>query len=222
MKKILFSKADVISLFVICFSFAVSFYFYSHFPERVPTHWNFAGVADGWSGRGFAAFFFPIVVLGIYALISIAPFLDPKKERYEEFAKAYGMIKIIIVSFMTLVYVVVGLAGTGVPIDVGFLVPVLVGLFFIALGNYMGKIKMNWMVGMRNPWTLSSEEVWNKTSCLAGKTMMCAGVLFFVMSYVSTGWRPVLLIGAIAIIILVPNIYSFVLFRKLQTKNSRN
>jgi uncharacterized membrane protein len=72
--------------FLIILSGLASIYFYTHFPQLVATHWNFQGQPDGWSGKTFAAFFFPILILGIYLLMLFLPLLDPGRRRYQEFS----------------------------------------------------------------------------------------------------------------------------------------
>ncbi|MFA5021977.1 MAG: SdpI family protein [Patescibacteria group bacterium] len=211
-------KTEIIPIILILLSIAASFYFYANFPPTVATHWNYKGDVDGWSSKAFAAFFFPFFNIALYLLFLGIPYLDPKKDRYEQFAKVYHVFKNLFVIFMTAIYFLVGLAGLGYDVSVGSIVPASVGILFIILGNYMGKIKSNWFMGIRTPWTLSNEEVWNKTNRLGGKIFILIGILLIVGIVLPpmVFWQ--LFIIGMLIIVLVPMIYSFLLYKKLEKK----
>ena len=211
-------KTELIPIALILVSLAASFYFYTNFPSTVPTHWNYKGEIDGWSSKAFAAFFFPILNIGLYLLFLVIPYLDPKKDRYQQFAKVYHVFKNLFVIFMTAIYFLVGLAGLGYSVSVGSIVPISVGVLFLILGNYMGKIKSNWFMGIRTPWTLSNETVWNKTNRLGGKIFILVGILLIVGIVLPPAIFWGLFIVGIAITVIVPMVYSFVLYKKIEKK----
>jgi len=101
-------KSEFVSIVLLLLGVVASFYFYTNFPEQVPTHWNFQGQVDSYSSRGFGAFFFPILNIAVYLLFLAIPFLDPKKDRYQEFSQPYHVFKNVLVAFMTLIYFFVG------------------------------------------------------------------------------------------------------------------
>ncbi|MFA7654014.1 MAG: SdpI family protein [Candidatus Magasanikbacteria bacterium] len=213
-------KTEIIPLLLIVFCFVASFYFYAHFPQRIATHWGFNGEPNGWSSALFAAFFFPFLNLGMYLLFLVIPFLDPKKDRYAEFTKAYHIFKGFIIGLLAIVYFMVGLNGIGYYVPVGSITPVMVGLLFIIIGNYLNKFKSNWMMGVRNPWTLSSETIWNKTHRLAGKIFILAGI-----AMTSEAWLPIWLqlpifITIITAVAIIPNVYSYILYRAEQKEKN--
>lgn len=193
-----------------------SVYFYRHFPASVPTHWNFAGQADNWSSPVFAAFFLPLITLGMYLLFLFIPYIDPQRERYAEFSFTYHLFKNVLIGFMAALYLAIGLNGMGYAMPIGDIVPTMIGALFILMGNYMGKLKLNWFIGARTPWTLSSETVWNKTNRLAGKTFVAGGLLMIAESLVPLSWKLPLLFAIVLTIALVPMIYSYILFRQEQ------
>lgn len=211
-------KLEAPAILIMLVAVCSSYYFYLHFPDHVPTHWNFAGEVDGWSGRGFAAFFFPLLIAGIYALMLLLPLVDPLRSRYQEFSRGYQVIRVSLVIFMTVIYFITSLVGLGYQISINKVMPVGVGLLFIILGNFLPKIKKNWFVGIRTPWTLSNEEVWNKTHRLGGKIFIIAGLLF--MSALWLSERYYLWVFAIIMIGIVAGSfgYSWWLWKKL--KNS--
>jgi uncharacterized membrane protein len=207
-------KSEVFSLALIAVAIAASFFFYAHFPERVITHWGFNGEPNGWSGRGFAAFFLPVLLIGMYLLFVFLPMLDPKKERYAEFAKVYGVFRNFLLLIMTVIYFIASLNNIGYNLDVGIWTSAAVGFLFVVLGNYLGKIKPNWFVGIRTPWTMSSEIVWNKTHRFGGKAFMICGVIMAITGFAPLAWRLPLFLAATIILVFATVIYSYIVYRQ--------
>jgi uncharacterized membrane protein len=191
-------------------------------PERIPVHWNFSGEVDRWGSGKVHAVFFSVLVIGMYLLFLFIPYLDPKKARYEQFSKTYHIFKSIIIFFLFLIYLIASLNGLGYNISVAFWVPVLIGILFIIIGNYMGKIKSNWFVGIRTPWTLSSEEVWNKTHRFGGKMFILAGLLIAFEGIMPANWRLPIFIIALVVILLGTLVYSYVVYLKEKKVVNKN
>ena len=209
-------KTEIIPLLLIVVSLIASVYFYLNFPERVPDHWNIKGEVDGYCSKGSGAFFLPIIYIGFYPLMLFIPMIDPKKERYEQFRKPYHMIKNSVIVFMTIIYFYTGLAGLGYHLfSINIILSLGLGILFIVIGNYMGKVKSNWFCGIRTPWTLSNEEVWNKTHRLGGKVFVIMGLIML-----SGMFLPVEIFFIIVIISaifgsLIPVVYSYWLYRRI-------
>lgn len=206
---------EVVPITLITMSVVASIYFYSHFPESVATHWNIRGQADGFSSKAFAAFFFPMFSMALYALFLSIPYLDPKKDRYQQFTKVYHVFKNLIIGFLTLIYLVVGLNGIGYAISVSTVVPLAVGFLILILGNYMSKIQPNWFMGIRTPWTLSSDEVWKKTHQLGGKLFMVFGCLMILGAFLPAEGFWFTFIPGVILASVVPMVYSFILYKRL-------
>ncbi len=211
-------KTEWFSIALIVLAFVAGFYFYQAFPDQVPTHWNFKGEVDGYSKPLVAAFLMPLIALVAYLIFLFIPYLDPKKDQYAKFRKAYHAFKDLLVVFLFIIFIMTGLNGIGYTVNIGFWVPILIGLLFIAIGFLLNKIKMNWFMGIRTPWTLSSEEVWKKTHKLSSKILMIAGIMLAATAFVTTTWKIVLFILAIASIALAMPIYSFILYSKEKKK----
>lgn len=176
-------KKELIPQAVLLACVMASFYFYQHFPAVVVTHWNFRGQPDGYSSKAFTAFFFPALLIAMYALFLILPKLDPKRDRYEEFAKAYNIFRHMIVGLLALIYLATSFYNLGYDLNIGVITATAVGLLMIVLGNYMSKIKKNWFIGIRTPWTMSSENVWNKTHRLGSLLFIVFGIIMMIMPY---------------------------------------
>ncbi len=207
-------KSEIIPVGLIALTIPLSIYFYVHFPARVATHWSFSGQVDGWSSRGVGAFVIPAVIAGMYLLFLVLPLLDPKRERYAEFQKIYNVFKGAIIGMMFVLYALTGLYNLGFPVKIGEVVPLLVGGLFILIGNYMGKIKNNWFMGIRTPWTLSSENVWNKTHRVGGYLFMLLGLLIAISPLFPEWGAMIILFGGVVVLVFGTMGYSYWLYDK--------
>ncbi|MFZ4648875.1 MAG: SdpI family protein [Patescibacteria group bacterium] len=198
--------------------FFLSIISYPYLPERVVSHWNFYGQADGWMSRSFNCWLFPLILLAMYLLFWLMPKFDPKKERYAEFSGVYIGMRDAIIFIFFCVFTVATIYNLGYPINVGVAVATLIGLLMMVLGNYFGKLKRNWFIGIRTPWTLSSENVWNKTHRLGGRLFMVWGALIILAPWLPMAWGMGVLLGGIALILIFINIFSYRLYKKEQKK----
>jgi len=202
-----------IILIILC-SFIAGAALYSHMPERVPGHWNFKGEVDRYTSRFGGAFSMPLVTTGIYALMLVLPFIDPRRENYRKFAGAYRVMKFVLVIFMTLIYLITMLSVFGYRVPVDRVTMAGISLLFIVLGNYMGQIRHNYFVGIKTPWTLANEQVWQKTHRLGGRLLVAAGLISLVASLFGgvTGW--VVMGVALGAATVIPTVYSYLEFRR--------
>lgn len=209
--KVLKESYVLIFLTLACLAFGI--WMYPQLPDRAPTHWNIRGEVDGWSGKTFAVFFFPVLSLAMYAMFNLLPSMDPNKAKYQQFAGAYAMVRAFLVLFMDAVYVLSLVAARGYPVNTDTFVRLGISLLFIGLGDQMGRVKQNWFVGIRTPWTLSSEENWRKTHRFGARTMVIAGIL----SLILVPFKGAAAVASFVLIIagaMIPMAYSYVLFRK--------
>jgi len=185
-------------------------------PARVPTHWNIHGVPDGYSSRLVAVLLMPGIVLALNGLFRILPLLDPRRVNYEKFQDTYWLIANALVLILLGVHALVIASGPGVPVAMARLMPVGIGLLFIVLGNSLARVQPTWFVGIRTPWTLSSDTVWRKTHRTGGFTFVIAGGVMITAAFVSGGLVWVLLAAAAVLAVAVPVVQSYVLWRREQ------
>jgi uncharacterized membrane protein len=169
---------------------------------------------NGFTPKPWGAFIGPILMLGVFALLKVLPRISPRGYRMGAFQNTYGVIRLALVAFLFLVMVLALLAGAGVPVPLNGAIFAGVGLLFIVLGNYMGKLTKNFFVGIRTPWTLASEEVWLRTHRLGGKLFVLAGIALLVSGFFG-GSMLVLVISLVAAG-LIPVVYSYVLYRRIE------
>lgn len=182
--------------------------------DKLPTHWNAAGEVDGYSSKTFALFFYPAITLFIYLLMIFLPRIDPFKKNYKKFEKPYYFLRLILVAFFFMLYFYMIFAAIGFKLNIMyFMVPTL-SLLFIGIGAVMSKIKRNYFVGFRTPWTLQSDEVWVKTHKFGGKTFMVGAVVGFFGVFFG---KHAIIVFMVPIIIgaLAPLVYSYVIYKKL-------
>lgn len=170
-------KATAVITGLILFSFIISIYFYPHVPETMATHWNFRGEVDGYMSKLWGVFFMPLLITGLAVLFLAIPRIDPKKENIAKFRKYYDGFVILLIFFMLIVYLQILLWNTGIRISPNAVLPAGVGLLFYYIGVLMENAERNWFIGIRTPWTLSSDRVWRKTNRLGGRLFRIAGIV---------------------------------------------
>lgn len=182
-------KKHLFIIILIACSYVLSLLAIPFLPSEVAIHWNAAGEADGFTNKWWGALLLPILLTGIVALIVFLPKVDPRKENYEKFEKVYRIFLHVFILFLFSIHVVTLAYNLGFPVQVDIVVPIGVGVLFIVLGNYMPKIKPNYFIGIRTPWTLENEVVWQKTHRVGGKVFVIMGVLIMFTIFVTSVWR---------------------------------
>jgi uncharacterized membrane protein len=156
----------------------------------------------------------PLLSFFIYSLLSALPQIMPRRENYERFSDTYWTIITVIIAFMAVTHVVVLGLALGWPIDVPTFVLLGVGAMFVIMGNLMPRVKSNWMLGIRTPWTLDSENVWRETHRLGGRPMVVAGIVTMVAAFLPDAIRPWIAFGALLFGAMIPAVYSYILWRR--------
>ena len=182
---------------------------WNRLPEQIPFHWNAAGEIDGWASKPVAVFVSPAVMLVLQWLCMLVTSTDPKKQNHPQkvISLVLWLIPLLTVFISALMYA----SALGGSMRVETLVPILLGAVFIAIGNYMPKCKQNYTIGIKIPWTLASEENWNKTHRLAGWLWVVCGVAMMLSGFLGSIW---ILLAIALVMVFVPLIYSFVLHKK--------
>src|SRR5574342_216381 len=130
---------------------------YPYLPQQVGIHWNYKGVPDDFVQKLYGAIFLPGIMLILYIITILLPKIDPKKANYQRFQDTYYLIMNVILTFLFLLQVVQIATSLG-KLNPAYVVPELVGLLFILIGNFSPKFKHNYFIGVRTPWTLASED----------------------------------------------------------------
>ncbi len=196
-------------------------YHYLQFPDVIPIHWNFEGQVDGYGGKN-TMFIFAALPIAVYVLMPLLSKVDPKKMNYENFQKTFHVLRIVITLFMVILNVISifaiesKLTGEEILNNLIQLVPVCVGVMFAFIGNYLPKIKQNYFIGIRTPWTLANEEVWHNTHRVAAPIWVVGGIVVALTGFIESSSIFIVLIIALAIMTLVPVIYSFRYYKSIK------
>lgn len=175
-------------------------------PASLPSHFGLDGQADGFSSKLEVVFLIPLVMLGLHFFAVVVTSLDPKASHVSPKIKTlvYWLVPFISGLVQLSIYgAAFGLIGNSTRIGL-----VMVGIVFLVVGNYLPKTKQNYTVGIRLPWTLDSEENWNKTHRLAGRLWVLGGLIILVNGFLS--WAVFyVFFGVLLVMVLVPIFYSY-------------
>jgi len=206
-------------LVIAAMAVAVSLWAYPQLPPTVATHWNVRGVADGFSSRLVAVSIMPLVIIVMTGLFNVLPKLDPRRANYTKFIGTYWLIANAVILFILIGHGMIVATGLGYPVKIGRTMPIGVGLLFIVLGNYLTRVEPNWFVGIRTPWTLSSDTVWRKTHRTGGWLMVLGGLAVTGSAFLPQSAFLPLLIGAVLVMAVIPIVQSYVLWKREQGKS---
>ena len=182
---------------------------WNQLPEQIPTHWNFAGEIDGWSSKPFAVFGLPLILLAMHWLCIAGTFADPKRNNHS--GKILHLVLWIIPVLNAVLSVLTYAAAMGKDVQMEVVMPVFIGLVLAIVGNYLPKCKQNYTIGIKIPWTLNSEENWNKTHRFAGRLWVVCGLVIMLTGFFG-GFG--IFLGVVLLMVLAPFIYAYMLHRK--------
>lgn len=187
---------------------------YTRLPNRIPSHWNLRGEVDGWMEKPWGALVQPAIATGVLGLLWLLPRIDPRRANVERFSEDRRLLINLIVLFMAVVQVATLGHAIGWPVQVDRVIMASVGLLFVGLGNYLPRIRSNWFMGIRTPWTMDNERVWRATHRVGGRTFVAAGLVMALAALLPDPLREWTMGGAIAVAVAVPLVYSYVAYRR--------
>jgi len=172
-------KKEIIILGIILLFFAIGVYFYPQMPDKMASHWNAQGQVDGYISRFWGLFLMPIISIGLLFLFILIPKIDPLKENIKKFRKYFDGFIILITTFLFYIYILTIFWNIGIRFNMTQLMIPALGILFYYCGILVENVKRNWFIGIRTPWTLSSEVVWDRTHKIGGKLFKIAGIIAF-------------------------------------------
>lgn len=196
--------------------FGLSLWAFPQLPPTVPSHWNLHGEVTGYAPRWVAAFLLPATLLGMRVGATWLPRLDPLGKNYERFIDTYWVVVNSVLLVMGVLHVAMLANGLGAPVSMGRLAPAGLGILLMLLGNVLGRVEPNWFVGIRTPWTLSSEQVWRKTHRVGAWVFVAAGAGLAGISLTPGLVSIPVLACALGVVAVVPVVYSYYLWKAEQ------
>ena len=202
-------KTLLITSVVILLPILVGLVLWNQLPDQIPSHWDASGEIDGWSSKPFAVFGMPLILLALQWLCVLGTNSDPKKENHP--AKILHLVLWVIPVLSALLHVLVYCAALGKDVRMEVVMPVFIGLLLTVVGNYLPKCKQNYTIGIKIPWTLNSEENWNRTHRFAGRLWTVCGLAIMLTGFFGGFW---VFLPIVLLMVLVPLFYSYSLHRK--------
>lgn len=187
---------------------------YPRLPETVPSHWNLRGQVNAWQSRGQAALLMPVLMLVLWGVMRGLPAIDPRRANYAKFQPAYDFMIGAVLTLVALIHLAVLGFALGLPISIHRVAPIALGLVLIAIGNQLPRARSNWWFGIRTPWTLSNERVWERTQRVGGYLMTVAGGVVIVSALVAGSMALFVIIACVAAFALGSTIYSYFAWRQ--------
>ena len=188
----------------------VGLFYWNQLPDKMATHFDMTGTPNGWSSKWFAVIGIPVVLAVVNVLCTILTETDPRRHKYPEkmMKLVYWICPVVswICAGLTISYEL-GIEFASMP-KFGSL---FMGIMFVVIGNYLPKVKQNYYMGIKLPWTYSDEENWNRTHRMAGKLWVVGGIVLLLNFFLDI---PSLTIVVLIIMILVPTVYSWAFSRK--------
>lgn len=198
--------------------FAVSIIAYPRLPERVPTHWSIRGEVNAHGPKAIGLFLMPVVMLGIWGLMRGLPKIDPRRENYAKMQGAYTVVVNAALTVIALVHVATIAATFGAPMSLSRVMPAIIGVMLVVVGNVLPQMRPNWFFGIRTPWTLSSDRVWERTHRVGGHLFVAAGIIGIASAAMPIPLGVTLLGIAAAIAGLGSVVYSYIAWRQEKSK----
>ncbi len=213
------NKKFWLSIIIIIVQIALALYLSSFIADdaRIPSHWNIRGEIDGYTGKWTAILLFPGINILMFIIMLILPIISVRyRETPERFSHMIPKITNIVIFFFAIIHIYTLLLGAKLITNTGTFLYYSLGLMFILLGNILPKMPSSFFIGIRTPWTLSSEHVWRKTHKVGGICFVMGGLLMIFIPAIWGNHATALTIMFVLFItlILCPVLYSFFLYKK--------
>ena len=202
-------KTLIITSILTLLPIVAGLYLWNTLPEQVPSHWDVNGEIDGWSSKPFFVFGLPCIMLAFQWLCVLGTAADPKKANHSE--KVMHLVLWIIPVLSIILSAMTYMVALGHSVRVEVIMPLIIGLVFTIIGNYLPKCKQSYTVGIKIPWTLDSEENWNRTHRFAGRLWLVCGLGIMLTAFVGGFW---VFLTIVLVMVIAPTVYSYLLHRK--------
>ncbi len=201
---------------LVLISFLIGLWFYPRLPATVASHWNGHGQVDGYTSRFWGAFLIPLIALGIGLLLTLIPLIDPLRKNIASFRPYYEAFAVIFTLYLIFIQLFELLWNVGVHLNPNVVFPVGIGLLFLYLGFFLEHVKPNWFIGIRTPWTLSSERVWEKTHRLGAALFKALGIAMIAAIALPSRIFIWIILGGTIAVTLALTVYSYWLYEREQ------
>ena len=210
------NKSYLISFLFVVAMFGLGYWLQPTLPAQLPSHWNIAGEVDAYASKDFVVFQIPTFVLCILILLMWLPTTDPKHENVKHNQPYYNQLVLMMTFFFFSLHAYTIAWAYGFRMNVGQFMSVLIGLLFVVIGAALNNIKQNWFFGIRTPWTISNEMIWEKTHKVAGNLFKAAGILVAGFSLYDPVKSFQIMMAMIIAIVTWSIVYPYILWKKIK------
>ena len=206
-----YSKTLIITTIIILLPMLAGLMLWNRLPEQFPMHFNAAGEVDGYGSKAFAVFGLPLMLVAFQWLCAVGSLkMDPKAKNLE--GKVFSLVLWIIPVLSIVMNALVYCTALGMNMNVQIIVPLLMGLLMVIIGNWLPKCKPTWTLGIKLPWTLADENNWNRTHRFAGPIWVVCGLVIMLCGLIGGAFLWVM-VAAFVLMIAAPTVYSYLLFK---------
>lgn len=206
-------KSWILCLGIILVSFIIALYLYPKMPDRMASHWNALGDVDGYMSKFWGLLLMPLLSIGLFLLFIFLPKIDPLKQNIEKFRKYYNGFILILIIFLFYLYLLTVFWNLNFRFDMIQMLLPAIGILFYYTGILTENARRNWFIGVRTPWTLSNDKVWDKTNKLGGKLFKIAGIIAL-LGVLSKRYALLFVFLPVIIAAVYPIIYSYFEYQK--------
>lgn len=204
------NKSTVLSTIVCLLPMALSAVLYRRLPEQIAVHFNNSGAADNYLPKAVAAFGLPLLLAAVNLYSHFRVNKDPKSENAS--ASLISLTQWLVPVISVVLVPVTLFMAIGASLPILLIVQALAGVVVVICGNYLPKCKRNYTIGIKLPWTLDSEENWNKTHRFAGFIWVIGGIAILLNAFLNLSW--LIMVGILVLLVVVPFVYSYLLYKK--------
>lgn len=201
------------SVVVVVAMLALGAYAWTQLPSgaEVPIHWGPDGTPNGYASKSIGLFLLPLITAGLAVLLAFIPRFEPRRANLERSGKAYGAIWVGVMLLMAGIQVIVVATTLGGTPDMTQLMLLGIGALYLVIGNYLPKVRPNYMMGIRTPWTLTSDLAWTRTHRVGGRLFVAEGLLFIALGLVGVAPETLVaaMVGGIVVLLVVLFTYSY-------------
>lgn len=210
-----YRKILILTSLLILLPVLIGLLLWNQLPDLVPSHWGIDGEVDNWSSKTFVVFGLPALMLVMQWVCLFAAVADPKHKNYN--SKMLKFVLWICPAIANLMSALVYSAALGYELPIEVIMPLLVGIMFIIMGNWLPKCRQTYTMGIKLPWTYASEANWNATHRFGGKVWVAGGIVTMLTALLGSFW---LLMIILAALVILPTVYSYLYYRKYEKEDN--
>jgi uncharacterized membrane protein len=200
----------IIVVLTVVFTAAV----FGRLPERIPTHWDAQGTVNGEMDRLFGAWLLPAMIAAMALVLPRLPAIDPRRANYDKFRPSYDLVINAVITMMAILHVAMLGVALGWPVSMERVTPLMAGMLFIVLGNVLPRARPNWLFGIRTPWTLTNDRVWERTHRVGGMLFVVAGVVLMLSAFLKPHLVLPAIVTTVVVAAVIPIAYSYFIWKE--------